>query len=95
MFVSSMSQMWWHSDRFTLQVAAGKLPAIVEAVLGVRVTPSTVLNQSNWASRPLSAGQAHYTMQSAWLHAHLMDCLGNELGWQTAALDACVVTAQL
>lgn len=74
-----------------MQEVTGKLPSIVQAVLGVRVTPSTVLNQSNWAARPLSPAQAQYTMQSAWLHAHLMSRLGNALNWEAPILDACTV----
>lgn len=76
-----------------MQGPQGKLPAVVLAVLGVRISPSTALNQSDWASWPLSAAQAHYTMQAAWLHAHLLQRLAPRIGWQTPALASCVAAA--
>lgn len=76
-----------------MQGPQGKLPAVVLSVLGVRISPSTALNQSDWAAWPLSPAQAHYTMQAAWLHAHLLHRLAPRLGWQSPALAACVAAA--
>ena len=66
---------------------------MVLTVLGVRISPSTALNQSDWASWPLSAAQAHYTMQAAWLHAHLLHRLAPRIGWHSPALASCVAAA--
>lgn len=74
-------------------MAAGKLAGIVQSVLGVRVMPSSALDQSDWAARPLSPAQTHYTLQSAWLHAHLMQRLGAAIGWKRNALDKCIASA--
>jgi ribonuclease D len=75
-----------------VQLAGRKMPAIAEVVLGVHVLPNTAIKQSNWAARPLSPGQVHYAMQSAWLHAHLLDRLGGALTWHAPLLDACRVS---
>lgn len=72
-----------------VQVAAGTLADMVQSVLGVRVAASAALDQSDWAARPLSSTQTHYTLQSAWLHAHLMQRLGTAIGWRRDALEKC------
>jgi len=41
-----------------------------------------------WTTRPISAAQSHYCAQSAWLHGHLLQALGGEVGWDAAALKA-------
>lgn len=59
-------------------------------VLNVKVTTNALIQQSNWGHRPLSSLQQKHTMQSAWLHAHLLQSLGSSLQWDMDRLKKCL-----